>query len=523
MMVWAPAAPAGGAGKSPGNTENRDLTDVEVRRTLDMLFDAQVRNALTNMDSLRPYCEGQPMYHLMRARLYRELLPVDDERKEVVKRLAEPLYEELDRVIEVCSRRIDAKDPLPELLLYRGWAYMVKSHVHTFEKSFWSAGRDAKKGKSDLEAYLEINPNDAVANSIMGAFLYFADTLPAAYKFVSKLLFLPGGDRDRGLQMMELARGYNSVAEVDNSLILYSVYLGFEGHYEEGLDGFARLRREYPLHTTFIRPQATMLPLLPRHDETVCESLDAEISAISALPKEQIDWSTHTTVRFMRGYADRYFHPERGIKRLRAITEEAPEHPDWVSAYARFELGRVLAGRGEYKEARANWESILRDSRAEYLHGETSDMIKALDDATTPMTLPAFRVDDIYTGTERARAVRDALEGAEKLDVIGKFYLGEARLNMGDAMGALDAFRQCIATDAKRWNHGYQMLASTRAGEILGSLGQYENAAKFFDSSMKFHHKEFLYDWLTSGRKRYYERLYSGDETTPPTVLTTAR
>ena len=202
----------GAAGGKPTLTASRDLSDAEVRRTMDRVFRAQVRDQLAWTDSLAGECRGEPMFHLMRARLIRELLPVDDEGNQDLKREAEPLYSELETTIAYCDERIKAGDKDDRLHLYRGWAWMLKSHVHTFERSFWSAGRESKKGKEDLDWYLERHPDDPVASSLMGAFLYFADTLPSAFKFVSKLLFLPAGDRDRGLQMMKTARGTNSVA-----------------------------------------------------------------------------------------------------------------------------------------------------------------------------------------------------------------------------------------------------------------------------------------------------------------------
>src|SRR5688572_5250019 len=292
----------GAAGGKPTPTATRDLSDAEVRRTMDVVFRARVRDQLVWTDSLASECKGEPMYHLMRARLLRELIPVDDESKEQLKREAEPPYNELKTVIALCDARLDGGHTDDKLKLYRGWA-----------------------------------------SSLMGAFLYFADTLPSAYKFVSKLLFLPSGDRDRGLQMMELARGFNSVMETDNALILYSVYLGFEGRYEEGLEGFERLRRDFPLHATFVRPEAIMYPLLPGRSAAEGDSLDVMTARVLTLPKDQIDASTATLVRFERAYADRFYHPARAMERLQQILNDDPPHPDWVPGFAAFELGRLQA------------------------------------------------------------------------------------------------------------------------------------------------------------------------------------
>ena len=62
------------AGGKPTMTAPRDLNDAEVRRTMDLVFRAQVRDQLAWTDSVAVECKGEPLYHLMRARLYRELL-----------------------------------------------------------------------------------------------------------------------------------------------------------------------------------------------------------------------------------------------------------------------------------------------------------------------------------------------------------------------------------------------------------------------------------------------------------------
>jgi tetratricopeptide (TPR) repeat protein len=512
----------GAAGGKPTPTATRDLSDAEVRRTMDVVFRARVRDQLVWTDSLASECKGEPMYHLMRARLLRELIPVDDESKEQLKREAEPLYNELKTVIALCDARLDSGDTDDKLKLYRGWAWMLMSHVHTYEKSFWSAGREAKKGKSDLEWYLERHPGDPVASSLMGAFLYFADTLPSAYKFVSKLLFLPSGDRDRGLQMMELARGFNSVMETDNALILYSVYLGFEGRYEEGLEGFERLRRDFPLHATFVRPEAIMYPLLPGRSAAEGDSLDVMTARVLTLPKDQIDASTATLVRFERAYADRFYHPARAMERLQQILNDDPPHPDWVPGFAAFELGRLQAARGDATGARAAFDLVLRDKHVEYIHEDTKTMKSALEKFPNGTGVGSVDVPAIYGDEAGRERVRTELLAKSTPSVPEQFYLGESWLMSGNLDKALEAYTGAINPTAAPWDHCYQMIASARAAEILGARGEFEAAEKHYDRAASFWHKEYLLDWVMEARERYYSRLKSGDETRLPTVLSSA-
>jgi len=512
------------AGDEPALAASRDLTDDEVRMVLDRVFRARVRETIAWTDSLAPECAGQPRYHLMRARLLRELIPVDDEQKEVLKQENKPLFAELERVIAYCDARIDAKDTDPTLRLYRGWAWMMMSHVHTYEKSFWSAGREAKKGKEDLQWYLQKAPDDPVASALMGAFLYFADTLPSAYKFVSKLLFLPSGDRDRGLQMMELARGSNSFMETDNSLILYSVYLGFEGQFEEGLEGFAPLRSEYPHHATFLRPEAIMYPFLPRRYAAYGDSLDAAMARISALPANEGDQMTNTLIRFERACADRFYNPPRAIERFEQLVSENPDHPDWVPGFAAFELGCIMASRGNAEAARQYWDQALGNARTKYLHDEIKAMRSYLDQNQVGAAAGPADVAAIYYADDDARAeVRRQLEATTNPTVADMFYLGEAWLLSNDTERALAAYTGALNPKAAPWEERYQLFACVRAGEILGSRGDYTAAAKHYERAAKFWRKEYLYDWILDARKRYFEGLVEGKNTPPPTLLTTSR
>ncbi len=512
------------AGGKPSPDASRDLTTSEVRHAMDRVFRAQVQASLAWTDSLAATCAGEPRYHLLRARLYRETIPVDDEQKDELKRLAAPLHRELEQAIASCDERIDAGDPDPELRLYRGWARMLMSHVHTYEKSWWSAGRDSKKGKEDLEWYLGQKPEDPVASSLMGAFLYFADTLPAAYKFVSKLLLLPSGDRERGLRMMELARGWNSVMETDNALILYSVYIGFEGRYEEGLEGFEYLRRQFPRHATFLRPFAIMYPLLPGYGSAYGDSLDAGLQRFSLIPPQERDIATNQLIRFERALADRYFNPPRSIQRFEEIIRDNPAHPDWISGFSAYELGRLMAARGNVDKARELWNAALADGRIGYLHDEVKSMLSDLDKFPKGTGAGPADVTAIYGDDEQARAaVRKALAAGQDPSVADMFYLGEAWLLSNEHQKALDAYTGAINPKAARWDEGYQMLAATRAAEILASRGEYRAASKHYETAGKFWHREFLYDWVLDARERYFQRLDEGKETTPATMLLITR
>jgi hypothetical protein len=134
-------------------------------------------------DALR----GEPLFLLMRARCQQEFIPMDDANRGAGRELSRPALDDLDRCVDTCTRRLASKDPDPALYFYRGWAWMAKAYVRSMTRDLLAAGRDAKRGKKDLEKYLEANPNDPTAIGMLGAFLYFADTIPGAFKLISRL------------------------------------------------------------------------------------------------------------------------------------------------------------------------------------------------------------------------------------------------------------------------------------------------------------------------------------------------
>jgi tetratricopeptide (TPR) repeat protein len=263
-----------------------------------------------------------------------------------------------------------------------------------------------------------------------------------------------------------------------------------------------------------------MYPLLPGRSSETGDSIDATAARILALPKDQLDVSTCDLIRYERAYADRFYHPSRAIERFEEILIDTPEHPDWVPGFAAFELGRLKAASGDVEAARSAFELVLRDSNVEYIHDDAKAMISALKKFPKGTGIGPANVQSIYGSDEEARrVVRDALVATESPSIADQFYLGEAWLLSGDRDKALNAYTGAINPSAAPWDHSYQMIASARCAEILGSQGSFEAAAKHYERAASFWHKEYLLDWVMEARERYYKRLKSGEETTRPTLL----
>ncbi|UCG52331.1 MAG: hypothetical protein JSW58_01910 [Candidatus Latescibacterota bacterium] len=529
----SPPIHLGGTPTQAGQPESarahpRDLTQEEASAVLDHVFHGRPRTALAYLDSLEGLCSDGPLYHIMRARCFQELIPMDDTDTDLGKEISRPSLDELDRCIKICTDRID-NDPGPQDYFHRGWAWMAKAYVRSMTRSLWAAGRDAGRGKKDLERFLSLHPDDPTANGIMGSFLYFADMIPKAFKFLSKILRLPTGDRERGLELLEIAVRGGGLLETDWRLILYNVYFYFEGRYEEGLTGLQEMSELYPGYARTAVPLAVSRPYAPRLAVKNDMLVTKTIGRLYGAPHNEVDWNGLYLVQVFRAYGDRYCnHSSATSARLRSIIHESPRHPDWVESFARLELGRLHASLGERDRAVGLFESVAKSKTFDYLRNEAKILLKDVDAYDDYFDRPAKREIDRWITTlyqsnpDSLRALQERFEAIATKSLIAKFYLAECHLLSGHLERAFEIYLDIIEADAPAWDHTYQLIASTRIAEIYAARGYYKSAAKYQGYAMNFYHREYLIDWVLEGRKRYFERLAEGKEPVPPTLLSSS-
>jgi tetratricopeptide (TPR) repeat protein len=507
-------------------TSTRDLTEDEAADILRLIFEGRPRAALAHADSLAPVSQGHPLYHIVRARCYQQFIPMHDADTDYGRDASEPSLEELDKAIDICKERIEEDDPDVSYYFYRGWAWMQKAYVRSMTRNLFTAGREAKRGKKDLSHYLEIHPDDPTARGLLGSFLYFADTVPNAYKFISKLLLLPTGDREKGLQYLRYSVDHDGLLRNDWRIILSSVYFYFEGRYEEGLEELREFSTEFPEFGTSIVPLAISRPYVPGQVAASSEIVENSIKAIYGAPPREIDWSVLYLVQTFRAYGDRYVsNPEMTRARLRSVIHEEPRHPDWIGGFARLELGQLYASRGETDDARLMFESLADGYPFDHVRDEAKKQLEDMDKYTGHFanTLPP-EFDQWIAGVyasprDSLAALKSHFEKFAAKSLEARFYVGECELFEGNLDAALAAYNRVLEEEAPRWLHTFQMIATTRTAEIIASRGDYEKASEVQGSAMDFYHHEYLVDWVIEGRQRYFKRLADGEETIEPTLL----
>ncbi|MEO8260860.1 MAG: hypothetical protein ABI868_26170 [Acidobacteriota bacterium] len=140
-----------------------------------------------------------------------------------------------------------------EAWFYLAGAYAPLVQWRVLRGERLAAARDAKKIKDALERTLALDPGLDDAHFGIGAYHYYAAVAPTAAKILRWLMFLPGGDRVRGLQEMLQARQRGVLLGGEAEYQLHLIFLWYEQQPARALEILERLDARYPTNPLFQR------------------------------------------------------------------------------------------------------------------------------------------------------------------------------------------------------------------------------------------------------------------------------
>jgi hypothetical protein len=91
-----------------------------------------------------------------------------------------------------------------------------------------AAARNGNRIRVALERTLALDPTLADAHFGIGLYYYYADVVSVGAKLLRWLLFLPGGDRAKGLSEMSRARADGELLRGEADFQLHHIYLWYE-------------------------------------------------------------------------------------------------------------------------------------------------------------------------------------------------------------------------------------------------------------------------------------------------------
>ena len=525
LLVLA-AATAVGTGGASDNDQEAELapaqSEFDARSAIQLIYAGRSDSTLAIVareEQANPY---DPLVLIVKARAMRDQLADEDIDKDIISEDNKPIHGVLDRTIELCDDAIDRKASDPIYHYYKGRAHLAKAQLHTLAREYWSAGGASRAAKKHLEKYLEYRPDDPDAQGDLGAFLYFADTLPGVVKFLSKLLMLPGGDRDRGLRMLDYASTHNGVFETDHKITVAAINLLFEGKIRDGADQMLRLSERYPYYTRLLEPLGVLAPLDPlrlgelmvTHDEAVARHrTSGKVRFDDSLVKRMT--CTVTTQSFS---SDR--RPMQCPASMRWL-QDPPYRPDWAQPLLALNQAIFLAMDGQLEAAQRDYDMVLAEDRFKHFHDIANKMSQVNDSDNARRAIADLGwINDIYRGNPRDAATGlKAYEAKYGRDPLHAFYSGEIALFAQDFELARRYYEACINANTGGADEYYQFWSTLRLAEIHGHQFRYEEARKLYEKSREYKRVTYLLDFMMNSRVRYYSLLEDGKIDGPPRLL----
>lgn len=488
----------------------------------ELIYNGRSDSALAILDSPEYAGSTDPMVYLLRARALRDQLDDEDDNKDLIKQDTKPILTQIDTAIALSEQALENRASDPIYHYYRGRAYLGRAQLQTIARSYWGAGRSAGHAKGSLEKFLKLEPDNADAQGDLGAFLYFADTLPGVIKFLGKLLRFPSGNRERGLEMLEFASTHKAAFQFDYRVALAAIDILFEGCFPQGTAAMEQLIDDFPQHTRLVEPFGVLSPIDPLNirafEELEQRVIETRQNMVDAMPLRNLV----ERIGVHRAYADMYFRsPNSALESFTTFLEDPVDRPDWAVPLALVNRGQLYAKSGRTDEALVDFGTVLSSDEMDHFHDLVKTMINSLDEPWKVVDLDHLEfIGAIYDNDLEAAEI--GLKEYGRIygrDVIYYFYLGEIEIFRQEFARAKRAYETCVSIRVKGGDQSYQTLAALRLAELLGQEEKYGDAKKYVNKARGYVHVGYLLDFMIHSRQRYFELMDNGTLTTPSSLL----
>lgn len=158
-----------------------------------------------------------------------------------------PFGTALEEAVARAERRLRQAPDDARVMALLGTGRIFKFHVEALRRNYRRAASEARQGKDLLETALRLDPALVDARFALGAYNYFADSVPALAKGLRAILRAPSGDGDLGLTQLRSVAEHGRRFRTDARLLLAIVCGSREERcYDEALRHLRKASDENP-------------------------------------------------------------------------------------------------------------------------------------------------------------------------------------------------------------------------------------------------------------------------------------
>jgi len=155
-----------------------------------------------------------------------------------------------DKAIELARARLGQADSA-EMHLYAGLGYALEARLYSLRDSKRAEARSGVRAREQFLRALEMDPSLADADTGLGLYNYYVDTLSGLTKVLRFFMGIPGGNRKEGMRQLEHAAREAPITSVEARFYLAKNLRNLDRQYEQALGVMQPLAEEYPSNPIF--------------------------------------------------------------------------------------------------------------------------------------------------------------------------------------------------------------------------------------------------------------------------------
>jgi tetratricopeptide (TPR) repeat protein len=224
--------------------------EAAIRQGIDHVYNLEFEKADEQFSRLLALHPRHPAGHFFHAMVtwWRILIDIDNTQYD------DQFFAELDAVEEMCDSILDEHPDDVTAIFFKGGSIGFEGRLR-FHRDDWLAAANAgRKALPLVQKANELDPNNYDIYLGTGIYDYYAEVIPHEYPLAKPLLlFIPPGDRAKGLQQLTLASQKAKYAGIESAYFLMQTYYSYERDFGKALELACNLHGRYPHNMLFHR------------------------------------------------------------------------------------------------------------------------------------------------------------------------------------------------------------------------------------------------------------------------------